>query len=279
MKIPHDRVRRPANRNGISARQQRDLDYNESGEPHVTNANIIIMTAFRTVPGPSLHAGKHWAARQLSLEINRGHVLGLVLTVVLFLLVLNMISPPPADEAALDQEITIGATGFRGLPVTDELSLQDAARNHEYYRVMTSICHNRGKDRASDAYDYLFHANNRYSQHGRWSASMFDMAVDSVESYFDIDPVADCDPATGNFHGLDLDADLSLQTNALNHVFFNRKIGICRQAGNEVQARSYIFLADTELDKADNGRRTQAEINSAIRDARAAAEMQSIRGC
>jgi hypothetical protein len=279
MKNPHDRVRRPANRNGISARQQRDLDYNESGEQHVTSANIIIMTAFRTVPGPSLQAGKHWAARQLSIEINRGHVLGLVLTVVLFLLILNMISPPPADEAPLGQEITIGATGFRGLPVTDELSLQDAASNHEYYRVMTSVCHNRGQDRASAAYDYLFHANNRYSHHGRWSARMFDMAVDSVESYFDIDPVADCDPATGNFHGLDLDADLSLQTNALNHVFFSRKIGFCRQAGNEVQARSYKFLADTELDKADNGRRTQAEINSAIRDARAAAEMQSIRGC
>jgi hypothetical protein len=237
------------------------------------------MTVSRTAPGSPLHTGRHWAARQLSLNINRGHVLGLVLTLVLFLLLLNMLPPPPADEAALQQPARTATTGFPSLPVTDDLSLQDTARNYEYYRIMTSVCHSRGRDRASAAYAYLFHAYSRYSQNGRWPSRMFDTAVDSVDSYFDIDPVADCDPDSGNFHGLDLDADLRLQTNALNYVFFSRKVGVCRQAGNEVQARSYDFLADTELAKADNGRRSQAAIDTAIREARAATQKWQIRGC
>ena len=40
-----------------------------------------------------------------------------------------------------------------------------------------------------------------------------EVAVDSVERYFNIDPVADCDPEAADFHGLDLDADLRLQAN------------------------------------------------------------------
>ncbi len=237
------------------------------------------MTVSRSAPGTPLHTGRHRAARQPSLDINRGHVLGLVLTLVLSLLLLNMLSLPPADKSPLEQPARTATAGFRGLPVTDDLSLQDTARNHEYYRIMTSVCHSRGRDRASAAYAYLFHASSRYSQNGRWPGRMFDSAVDSVESYFDIDPVADCDPDTGNFHGLDLDADLRLHTNALNYVFYSRKVETCRQAGNVIQARSYGFLADTELDKADNGRRTQAAINTAIRDARAAMELQPVRGC
>ena len=237
------------------------------------------MTVLRTIPGTPLHTGRHWAARQLSLDINRGHVLGLILTLVLFLLLFNMISPPPAAVAPVDPPARTGTTGFRGLPVTDDLSLQDAARNHEYYRVMTSVCHSRGQDWASAAYAHLFHTNSRFSQNSVWSIRMFDLAVDSVEQHFDIDPVADCDPVTGNFQGLDLDSDLRLQTNALNYAFFSRKVGVCRQAGNEVQARSYIFHADTELAKAENGRRSPTAIRAAIREARATMELQTIRGC
>lgn len=197
----------------------------------------------------------------------------------LFLLLFNMISPPTADALPGELPFRVGTTGFRGLPVSDDLSLQDAASNHEYYRIMTSVCHRRGQDRASAAYAYLFHANSRNSKNSSWSGRRFDKAVDSVERYFNIDPVADCDPEAADFHGLDLDADLRLQANALNYVFFSRKVGLCRKAGNEVQARSYSFEADTELDKANNGRRSRAAINAAIREARSAAEMQHIRGC
>ena len=51
------------------------------------------------------------------------------------------------------------------------------------------------------------------------------------------------------------------------------------QAGNEVDARSYRFLAETERDKADNGRRSRLEIGLAFREAETAAEMQSVSGC
>ena len=46
-------------------------------------AKTIIMTIFRSIHAASAHPGRHWAARESSLEINRGHVLGLVLTLVL----------------------------------------------------------------------------------------------------------------------------------------------------------------------------------------------------
>jgi hypothetical protein len=144
---------------------------------------------------------------------------------------------------------------------------------------MTSVCHDGGHDRASAAYAYLFEANSRYLQTGRWSRQMYEMAIDNTDNHFAIDPHKDCEPETGNFHGLDLDADLRLQANALNYVFFSRKERICRQSGNEVDARSYRFLAETELDKADNGRRSPAEISDAFREAETAAEMQLIRGC
>lgn len=263
----------------MTAQQHQNLYCTEPKNNMQTSSTFTIMTVLSSISGTNLHTGMHWASRQLSLDFNRGHVLGIVLTLVLFLLLLNLISSAPADALPGELPVRTGATGFRGLPVSDDLSLQDAARNHEYYRIMTSVCHRRGQDSASAAYAYLFHANSRLSQNNVWSGRMFDMAVDSVERYFDIDPVADCNPEAGNFHGLDLDADLRLQANALNYVFFSKKVGLCRQAGNEVQARSYIFEADTELDKASNGRRSRAAINAAIREARSAVEIQHIRGC
>ena len=235
---------------------------------------MTVLKAFQT---SSMHSGRHWASHESSLDINRGHVLGLVLTLVLALLLLNMISSSPKDQALEDQPAS--TTGFRGLPISDDLSLGNAAKNHEYYRILTSVCHSRGQDKASAAYAYLFHANNRYSHNGLWSVQTFEMAVDSVARYLGIDPVADCHPATGNFHGLDLDADLGLKANAMNYVFFSRKVGICRQAGNEVQARSYRFHADEELDKAYNGRRSQAAIQAALREANTSAGMPTIHGC
>ena len=237
------------------------------------------MTVFRSIHAASAHPGRHWAARESSLEINRGHVLGLVLTLVFFLLLLNMITSGRGEETV--EEPSAGTTGFRGLPVSEDLSLEDAAKNHEFYRIMTSVCHNYRHDKASAGYAYLFHANNRYAQNGLWSVQMFDMAVDSVarSRYFGISPALDCNPATGNFHGLDLDADLALKTNAMNYVFFNRKVGICRRAGNEIQARSYQFHAGEELDKAYNGRRPDAAIREAMREAGTAPDLPRIHGC
>jgi hypothetical protein len=237
------------------------------------------MTVLRSFHATRAHTGRHWAARDSSLEINRGHVLGLVLALVLSLLLLNMITSTPVDEAV--DEPSAGTSGFRGLPVSEDLSLEDTAKNYEYYRILTSVCHNRGQDRASSAYAYLFHASNRYAQNGLWSVQMFDMAVDSVarSGYFGIDPAVDCDPATGNFHGLDLDSDLALQANAMNYVFFSRKVDICRQAGNEIQARSYRFHAGEQLDKAYNGRRPDAVIRDAIRGAETSPDIPQIHGC
>ena len=235
------------------------------------------MMLSRPSPLANRFRNRHWAARNLSLQFNRGHLLGFVLVLVLVPLLLELITPAPAPPAT--QAHRSGTEGFRGLPVTDKLTLEEAARNHVYYRMLTSVCHDRGRERASEGYAYLFHANSRYAQNGRWSQEMFNMAADSLEEYFGMDPVVDCEPDSRNFHGLNLDADLSLKSIVMNHVFFSRKAEVCQRAGNEVQARSYRFLADAELDKADNGRRSRAEIRTALQEAEGSEELPQIHGC
>jgi hypothetical protein len=169
--------------------------------------------------------------------------------------------------------------GFRSAWIIADLPLKETARNWKYYQIMTSVCHRAGKDRIAAAYAYLFYSADRYSQSGKWSAEQFAAAVDSTIAYYEIDPAIECRADALNLHGLDVDADLRLQTRALNYVFYNAKVSVCEQAGNKVQARTYVHLADSERAKLNQSRRGVLEVNAAIAEARESPDLHRVDGC
>jgi hypothetical protein len=169
--------------------------------------------------------------------------------------------------------------GFRSSGITPGLSLADTARSWKYYQIMTSVCHRAGRPEAAGAYAYLFYSANRYSLSGKWSSEQFDAAVDSSEGYYEINPAIDCSPDAVNLHGLAMDADPWLMTRALNYVFYSKKVPVCEQAGNIVQARTYTYLADSERVKLNDPKWTTVQVNAAIAGARESPDLHRIVGC
>lgn len=226
---------------------------------------------------PAELAGILGSARRCLTGISREGFLGIALILSVFGLVFYLATRPEPDVHLSFRPDA--RQGFHSVVITEELSLQETARNWKYYQIMTSVCHRSGHQRTAAAYAYLFYSANRYSLNGKWSSEQFDTAVESSEGYYDIDPAIDCAPDSANLHGLDIDADLWLMTRALNYVFYTRKVPICEQAGNKVQARTYTYLADSELAKLKDHKWSAVEVNSALANARVSPDLHRITGC
>ena len=222
-------------------------------------------------------AGCKASAQSWLAGISREGLLGVALIVVAFIAVFYLFTRthtvPDSSPATGDGK------GFRSVLVSGDLSLPQVAENWNYYRTMTSVCHGSGQEGASAAYAYLFYSFDRHSQSGKWSHRKFSRAVDASDIYYEIDPVRDCKPDAINLHGLDINEDLWLETHALNYVFYSRKVPVCEKAGNEVQARMYMHMADSERGKLNKIPWSASRVNAAISAARAAPDLGKIVGC
>jgi len=210
-------------------------------------------------------------------RVNRGAVLGFVVTILLVALAVNLLFDfEPVVRTPVKQTFR----GFRGFELTEDLPLREAALNLKYYHTMSSACHEIGHDDVQAAYSYLFNATDRYMQSGKWSFNQVSDAIKSArKTYQEIYTALECTPDSDNYHGLDLDSDLRLKTIALNYVFYTEKIPVCRKAGNKVDTRAYEHLADMEHRKLYNSSYSARQIRGAVAEAEQSAERQRIHGC
>ncbi len=210
-------------------------------------------------------------------DISREGLLGIVLIIAAFLSVFYAFTHPeqPDDSAIPLQDRRL----FPALPVADGLQLQQLADNWKYYRIMTSVCHGIGEEDASAAYAWLFYRFDRHAQNGSWTHEQFARATGTADSYYDIAPVDDCRTGAPNLHGLDIHEDYRLRAHAENYVFYDRKVPLCKQVGNLVQARTYTHLAESELEKLRQGNWPDMDVNAAIASARDAPDPPRINGC
>lgn len=225
----------------------------------------------------NLTAGRKTSARSRLPGINREGLLGIALIVVAFIAIFYLFtrSSPAPDGAPLTGE----TRGFRSVLVSEDLSLQEVAENWNYYMTMTSVCHRSGQEMTSAAYAYLFYSFDRQSQNGKWPHRKFSKAVDVSDTYYDIDPVRDCKPDAINLHGIDVNDDLWLRAHALNYVFYSRKVPVCENAGNKVQARMYLHMAESEREKLGKLKWDASRVNTAISEARVSPDLSKIAGC
>ena len=217
------------------------------------------------------------AARRWLAGISREGLLGIALIVVAFTSVFYLFT---RTYVGTDSSPASGnGKGFRSVLVSGDLSLQQVAENWKYYRTMISVCHGSGRGSPSIAYAYLFYSFDRHSQNGKWPHKEFSRAVAAPDMYYEIDPVRDCKPGAINLHGLDVDEDLWLRTRALNYVFYRGKRPVCKKAGNNVQARTYMYMAESELAKLSKTMWSTGRVNAAISHARVSPDLNKIFGC
>jgi len=209
--------------------------------------------------------------------ISREGLLGVALIVAAFISFFYLFTQ---NDMAIDSRPASGAgKGFRSAMDSGDLSLRQVAENWKYYRTMTSVCHGSGQEGTSAAYAYLFYSFDRHSQNGKWSHRVFSRAVAASERYYEIDPVRDCEPDSINLHGIGIGEDLWLRTRALNYLFYRSKIPVCEKAGNKVQARTYLHMAESELEKLNRKKWSANRVNTAISHARVSPDLNKTFGC
>lgn len=217
------------------------------------------------------------ATRRWLAGFSREGLLGIALIVAAFISVFYLFTR--TDVASDRSPVTGAGNGFRSVPVSGDLSLQQVAENWKYYQTMTSVCHGSRREMTSTAYAYLFYSFDRHSQNGKWPHREFSRAVAASDMYYEIDPVRDCKPDAINLHDTVIDEDLWLRIRALNYVFYRGKMPVCEKAGNKVQARTYMHMAESELEKLNKIKWSASRVSTAISHARVSPDLNKIFGC
>lgn len=202
-----------------------------------------------------------------------------VLLVLLLLGVITAVLLLPIDRQSSDSKDP-GFIGFRSYPPGENLDLEQAAANLEYFGTMSSVCHASGKQDVQAAYSFLLHQAARYIHSGKWTfAKVQDAIQASRHSHKEIETALACRRETDNFHGLDLDANLRLQAIALNYRFYQDKIPVCRKAGNKVDTRIYQEQSAQTLGRLYKGNFNAGAISQALAEVETSPYRQRIHGC